>query len=104
MNKKMTPLRDIEDNREFWKGTRFRKYGVGLNVKNKDEDYYEYMLTEIPPKRDRMMLTHVNGYKSGSVISFIKTSETTKFVVSGKEIKNCLGLINTYLIEEISDH
>lgn len=98
---KLIPLKDIEDEIEFWKGTRFRQYGIGLNVDNKNDDFYEYMFVEIPGKRESMLLTCVEGYKSGSALAYVKTlKDQTKFAVNGKAIKYSMGIENTYLKKE----
>ena len=100
MTTKIKPLEEIEDDMEFWKGTRFRQYQVGLNVSNKEDDYYEYMLAEIPGERDFMLLTCVEGYKSGSALALVKTSkDKTKFIIKGQAIKYSMGIENTFLIE-----
>ncbi|MDO5981272.1 hypothetical protein [Flavivirga spongiicola] len=100
MTSKIKPLKEIEDKLEFWKGTRFRQYQMGLNVSEKEDDYYEYMLAEIPGERDFMLLTCVEGYESGSALALVKTSEDkTKFVITGKAIKYSMGIENTYLME-----
>ena len=103
MGKNMTliPLKNIDDEIEFWKGTRFRQYEVGLNVDNKEDDYYEYMLAEIPGEKDFMLLTCVEGYKSGSALTLVKTTEDkSKFIVNGKAMKYSMGTENTYLKEK----
>lgn len=100
MNSKLIPLKEIKDNVEFWKGTRFRQYEIGLNVPEKENDFYEYMLIEVPGKRDYMLLTCVEGYKSGSALVWVKTADdTSKFVVTGKAIKYSIGIRNTYVLE-----
>ncbi len=97
---KIKPLKEVGDELEFWKGTRFRQYQIGLNVTEKEDDYYEYMLTEIPGERDFMLLTCVKGHKSGSALALVKTSaDKTKFVITGKAIKYSMGTENTYLID-----
>ena len=101
MEYKLKPLTVIPDDQEFWKGTRFRQYGVGLNVENKEDDFYEYMLAEIPGEREFMLLTCVEGYKSGSALALVKTElDKSKFIVNGKAIKYSMGTENTYLKEE----
>jgi len=86
-NIKLIAIADIDDKLNIWKGTRFRHYNVGLNVKDKKDDYYEYMLVEIPGENEYMLLTCVKGYKSGSALSLVKTSnENNKFIVKGKAI------------------
>ncbi|MCD8528971.1 MAG: hypothetical protein LRY27_03185 [Chitinophagales bacterium] len=69
----MIALKNIDDNHVFWKGTRFRLYSIGLNVANKEDDYYEYMLAEIPVNKDYMLLTCVEGYKAGCALALVKT-------------------------------
>jgi len=101
MKYQLVPLEMIRDDQEFWRGTRFRQYGIGLNVENKAEDYYEYMLAEIPGEKDFMLLTCVEGYKSGCALSLVKIlDDNSKIVVTGKAIKYSMGTKNTYLKEE----
>lgn len=100
-NIQLLPLKDINDEIEFWKGTRFRQYGVGLNLENKENDFYEYMLAEIPGEKDFMLLTCVEGYNSGSALALVKTlDDESRFVVNGKAIKYSMGIENIYLKEE----
>ena len=101
LNNKLIPLTDLDDKTEIWRGTRFRQYNVGLNVSDKSQDYYEYMLVEIPGENEHMLLTCVEGYKSGIALAYVKTSNNEmKFVVEGKEIKRSLGIKDTYVIKE----
>ena len=59
------------------------------------------MLTEIPDDRDFMLLTCVEGFKSGSALALVKTSENkSKFIVDRRDIKYSMGIENTYLIEK----
>jgi len=98
---KLIPLKDINDNAEYYKGTRFRLYKVMMNLVDGQNDYYEYMLAEIPGERDFMLLTCVKGYKSGSALALVKTSEDkSKFIVNGKAIKYSIGVKSTYLLDE----
>ncbi|OED48098.1 hypothetical protein AB832_00380 [Flavobacteriaceae bacterium (ex Bugula neritina AB1)] len=98
---KLKPLKDIDDEQEFWRGTHFRQYEVGLNIANKEDDYYEYMLAEIPGETNYMLLTCVEGYKSGIALALVQMAEdTSKRIVKGKAIKYSMGTENTYVIEE----
>ena len=97
----LIPIKDIKDTDEFWRGTRFRLYNVGQNVKDKKDDYYEYMLAQIPGDNDHFLLTNVVGYKSGAALGLVKTSDDkSKIVVTGKEIKYFIGTEDTYLIKD----
>lgn len=101
MRNNLTPLAEIPDDEEFWKGTRFRQYEIGLNVENKKDDFYEYMLAELPGESEYMLLTCVEGYKSGSALALVKTSEDkSKFIVTSKAVKYSMGIENIYLIKE----
>lgn len=90
---------EIDDNRKFYRGTRFRQYGIGLNVKSKDDDYYEYMLTIVPGESDYLLLTCVEGYKSGSPLALVKT-EPNEMYVTAKSLKRSMGIENVYLLNE----
>ncbi|WP_179007811.1 hypothetical protein [Winogradskyella forsetii] len=96
---KKQPIIEIDDSREFYRGTRFRQYGIGLNVKRKDDDYYEYMLTIVPGESDYLLLTCVEGYKSGSPLALVKT-EANEMYVTAKSLKRSMGIENVYLLND----
>ncbi|NOQ72928.1 MAG: hypothetical protein GQ574_13045 [Crocinitomix sp.] len=99
MKNNLIPLDEISSNKLFWKGTRFRLYNVGLNVENSVDDYYEYMLAEYPGDGEFMLLTCVEGYKSGSTLALVKTiQDKSKLAVNGKALKFSMGTENTYLL------
>ncbi len=98
---KLIPLSEVDDRAIFVRGTRFRIYNVGLNVKDKKDDYYEYMLADNPSEPEYMLLTNVVGYKSGSSLALVKTLEDkTKQGVNGQAIKYSMGIENTFLLKE----
>jgi hypothetical protein len=100
MNTNLMPLSELEDDREIWMGTRFRQYEIGLNVARKEDDYYEYMLAAIPGEQDYMLLTCVEGPKSGFALALVKTGDIPdKFVVTGKAIKFSMGTEHTFMLE-----
>lgn len=95
----LIPLIEIDSQHDFWRGDRFRQFGMGLNVP-KDEDYYEYMLADIPGDREHMLLTCVEGYKAGCALGFVKISnDDSKIVVKGKTIKEFMGTQNTFIVK-----
>jgi len=101
MKDTLIPLEAIKDDELFWRGTRFRQYGVDPNVENKEEGFYEYMLAEIPGERDFMLLTCVEGYKSGCALALVKMlDDKNNIAVNGKAIKYSMGIKNTYLKKE----
>jgi hypothetical protein len=101
MKNNLIAFEKIPNEQEFWKGTRFRQYEIGLNVENKEDDFHEYMLAEIPGEREYMLLTCVVGYKSGSALALVKTSDDkSKFIVLAKAIKYSMGIENIYLLQE----
>lgn len=56
----------------MWRGTRIRLYNVGLNVEKKEEDYYEYMLSEIYNNREYFQLVGYSGYKVVALLCVLK--------------------------------
>jgi hypothetical protein len=99
MKSNLIQLAEIPDDRFFYRGTRFRLYDIGLNVENKEDDYYEYMLAIIPGETEFMLLTCVEGYKSGNALALVKMNENGN-AVTGKAMKFSMGSDNAYLIEE----
>ena len=96
---KLKPILEFNNNHEFFSGTRFRVYGIGLNVNDPKDDYYEYMLAEVPGERDYMLATCVEGSKSGNALAFVKTKkETNKFCVTTKDLKFSVGSENVFVI------
>lgn len=55
----MTRIIDLKDDQLFYKGTRLRKYNVGLNTDNKEENYYDYMLAYALWDRGSMFLVNI---------------------------------------------
>lgn len=96
----MMPLLEILDNQIFYKGTRFRIYNVGLNVKDKTLDFHEYMLVELPGDENYMLLTCVDAYKSGSSLALVKKNEENGKTVNGKSLKFSLGVKDTFVLED----
>jgi hypothetical protein len=59
------------------------------------------MLTEMPGESEYMLLICVEGYKSGSLLALVKTSEDkNKFIVTSKAVKYSMGIENVYLKKE----
>lgn len=61
MEATLSPLSDLPDHRELPIGTRFRQYGIGLNVDHPDKDYYEYMLVHNTSEPEYVLLACVEG-------------------------------------------
>jgi hypothetical protein len=40
----LIPLIEIDAEQEFWSGTKLRNINVGMNVTDKAQDYYDYIL------------------------------------------------------------
>lgn len=98
---RLIPLKDISDDHDFWRGTRFRIYNVGENVKDKSEDFYEYMLAQIPGDDKYFLATNVLGYKSGAALALVKiSSDENKIVVKGKTLKASIGIEDTFVVAD----
>lgn len=101
--KKLIPVIELKDNEEFFKGTKFRLYGVGLQNATQETDFYEYMLIYDNP--NYMTLANVSSelgrYKAGHVLCHIPIHKIEgRIVVSGKEIKRMLDAEKTFLVYE----
>ncbi len=96
---KLRALQEVDDNEVLLKGSRFRVYKVGLNVEDKSDDFYEYMLVE-NGEREFMSLVCVKGHKSGTLLAFVKTNDENFLNVKGKDLKYSIGLKDTFLITE----
>ena len=97
---KLVPLADVPDEQDFWRGTRIRLFGVGLNVTDKAQDYYDYMLVEVPGEREWMLCTNVTRdagkNKAGASMCAVKTLDgVNRFVVTGKSLKFSVGTEKT---------
>ncbi len=100
MKKVLKPLSEIQDSELLLVGTRFRQYGIGLNVATPEEDYYEYMLAHNVSEPEFVLLTCVEGYKSGSTLALVKAAPETPYAVLGSAIKYSMGTNKTFMIVE----
>ena len=60
----MEKFRDIQDFKEdevFWPGTVIRFMNVGMNVQNAEEDYYDYMLINLPWDSTHLLLAQTSA-------------------------------------------
>ncbi len=101
----LIPLRDIPDDQEFWKGSLFRLYEVGMNVKDKTDDFYEYMLVLDLSTPDYMILANssreAGRAKRGYVICHVrKLEDAGRHVVTGAAMKYSFGTEHTYWVKE----
>lgn len=105
----MIKLTDIDETREFWSGTKLRKYKVGLNTPNADEDYYDYILAYAPWDKESMMLVNITEgigkNKSGSVYAGVLSVklETGKAIVTKSSFQHTLeDFENWYLLGPVT--
>lgn len=101
----LVPLKDIPDDHEFWSGSLFRLYDVGMNVKDKTDDFYEYMLVLDLSFPDYMILANssreAGSAKRGSVMCHVKKLEgANRHVVIGAAMKYSFGTEHTYWVKE----
>ena len=85
---KLIPIKDIDEQDEFFGGARFIKKNTGLRRIKPDEDYFEYMLFNDNASSDWMPFAHIDRYEAGSVVSQVKTttSDTGRKTVTAKEL------------------
>ncbi len=51
------PISQLSNNIKIWSGTIVRLHNVGLNISDKSEDYYEYLISEIYGNPEYLQLT-----------------------------------------------
>ncbi len=100
----LVPHGDLPDDHEFWSGALFRLYNVGMNVKDKTEDFYEYMLVD-DNDPDHMILANssreAGRHKRGLVICHVKQLQNVnRSVVTGAAMKYSFGIEHTYWVKE----
>lgn len=98
------PLLEIAGDVEFYRGTRFRQYGVGLNGAAEQDDYYEYMLA-YESYAFHMLLVNVSSeagsYKAGGVVCAIKMlANVNRAVVTAEAVAYSMGTENMFLVRE----
>ncbi len=93
---KWIPLSNIRDDEEIWAGARVRLYNVGFNAADKENDYYEYIISYIYDNNNFLQLTNLTTGKAGYVICVIEKDMPNNFA-SGKTLKHRLSLENTYI-------
>jgi len=106
MNKKTTlvPLEKINPYKQYWKGTKLRHYNVGLNVKDKEDDYYDYILALLDSSYFILVNITENNSKAGSVnIGFInKNNQGGRVMLRKRDFINYFGdeSKDWYIIQE----
>jgi hypothetical protein len=93
------PLSDIKDNEKIWSGSRVRLYNVGLNVADKSEDYFEYIVSDIYANSQFLQLTCLSQGEGGNIICVLEKDKQNHYAL-GKELKYKMGVENTFLYKE----
>jgi hypothetical protein len=100
---RLVPFADLSDELEFFRGTRFRVFNVGLNVEDNAQDYYDYMLAAVPGESEYMLVTNVTidagRNKAGASLCMVQTLKGGgRLVVTGASLKASVGMSDTYLL------
>lgn len=84
-------LTDINDNDKIYCGIIARIYGVGLNVKNKEDDFYDYIISEVYNEKKLFQLVCLSQGEEGNITCVIKICEDEHEVYAlGSELKRML--------------
>ncbi|WP_088044674.1 hypothetical protein [Bacillus sp. EAC] len=92
------PLANIKHSKKLWRGTRIRLYNIGA-YENKEDDFYEYILTEIYDNREYYQFVGYSGHKAGALLCVLK-KEIPEHYVLGKTLKEMVGLEDTFILFE----
>lgn len=86
---RLIPFKDIDEQDEFFGGAQFVKKYTGLRKIKPEDDFFEYMLINDDVSSDWMICAHIDKYKAGSVVSYVKTTtaDTNRKTVTALEFK-----------------
>ncbi|MEH7348718.1 hypothetical protein [Gottfriedia acidiceleris] len=90
------PMEKINDVDKIWAGTKVRLYNVGLNVKDKKDDYYDYLVSYIYENDEYLQLTNISQGKAGYFICVLQ-KELPNHYALGKTLKNMMGIEDTFV-------
>ncbi|MDQ0876091.1 hypothetical protein QFZ77_004750 [Paenibacillus sp. V4I3] len=93
------PLINISNDEKIWAGTKVRLFNVGLNVADKEHDFYDYLVSYIFDNDDLLQLTNLSQGKAGNILCVIPKDKPNHYS-SGKSLKDMVGLDNTYVLFE----
>ncbi|WP_169089364.1 hypothetical protein [Paenibacillus sp. PL91] len=93
------PLVNISNDEKIWAGAKLRLFNVGLNVADKKQDYYEYLVSYIYDNEDFLQLTNLSEGKAGNILCVIPKDKLNHYSL-GKSLKEMVGLDNTYVLFE----
>jgi hypothetical protein len=96
---KWIPVANIEDDSKIWAGTRVRLFNAGLMVKDKQTDYYDYLVSYIYANDDYLQLTNLSKGEAGNIICVIQKDKPNHYAL-GKTLKDMIGTENSYVLME----
>ncbi|RDU38650.1 hypothetical protein DRW41_03555 [Neobacillus piezotolerans] len=94
---KLIPLATINDEYKVWAGTRVRLYNVGLNIEEKKDDYYEYLVSFIYGNENFLQLTNLSLGEAGNILCVLEKDFPNQYALD-KNLKYMMGLENTFIL------
>ncbi|MBP7822147.1 MAG: hypothetical protein KA010_04440 [Saprospiraceae bacterium] len=99
----LIPIQEISDEQDFYCGEIFREYKVHIpNVKNPEEDYYDYMLISL--NSTEMLLANVSSNagrgKAGYSIGYIPIIKEGYVLVTGKQVKQFFNIPDVFWVKQ----
>jgi hypothetical protein len=92
-------MEKINDRDEIWVGTKIRLYNVGLNVKDKKDDYYDYLVSYIYDNNEYLQLTNLSQGEAGNIICVLQKELPNNYAL-GRTLKYMVGLEDSYVLFE----
>ena len=93
------PLKNIKNGEKVWVGTKVRLYNVGLNVENKQDDYYDYLVSFIYGNNEYLQLTNLSQGEAGNIICVLQ-KDLPNHYATAKTLKHMIGLENSFVLFE----
>ena len=93
---KWIPISELRDDEKIWAGNRIRLYNVGLTIKDKTDDFYEYLVSFVYGNEQVLQLTCLSQGEAGNIICVINKDIPNHYAL-GAELKRMMDMDNTFI-------
>lgn len=94
---KWISINEIADGQKVCAGMIVRLYNVGLNVPNRTEDYYDYLISYVFANDQYLQLVNLSLGEAGNILCILE-KELPHYHALGKTLKHMVGVEDTYLL------
>ena len=91
------PMQDVSDDEKIWTGTKVRIYNVGINVVDKRDDYYDFLVSSIYGNNEYLQLTNLSQGEAGNILCVLP-KDLPNHYATGKSLKKMIGLKDSFVL------